>query len=67
VELIILVGLQASGKSTFVRERFEASHTIVSKDNFAQQPPPGAQATATRRGCSSRRSIGRCGQHQSDS
>jgi len=40
VELIILVGLQASGKSTFVRERFEASHTIVSKDNFRNNRRP---------------------------
>ena len=31
-ELIILVGLQASGKSTFFRERFAATHEHVSKD-----------------------------------
>jgi predicted kinase len=34
VELVIFVGLQASGKSTFVRTRFEATHTHVSKDLF---------------------------------
>ncbi len=34
VELIIFVGLQASGKSTFFRERFAATHEHVSKDLF---------------------------------
>ena len=33
-ELVILVGLQASGKSTFFRERFAATHAHVSKDLF---------------------------------
>lgn len=32
--LIVLVGLQAAGKTTFFRERFAASHVHVSKDNF---------------------------------
>ena len=32
LELVILVGLQASGKSTFFRERFAATHGHVSKD-----------------------------------
>jgi predicted kinase len=31
-ELVVLVGLQASGKSTFRRERFDATHAVVSKD-----------------------------------
>ena len=34
VELVIFVGLQASGKSTFFRERFAAAHEHVSKDLF---------------------------------
>ena len=34
LELIVLVGLQASGKRTFVRERFAATHDHVSKDLF---------------------------------
>jgi predicted kinase len=34
VELVIFVGLQASGKSTFFRERFTATHAHVSKDLF---------------------------------
>ncbi len=33
-ELVIFVGLQASGKSTFFRERFAADHEYVSKDLF---------------------------------
>jgi len=32
VDLVILVGLQASGKTSFCRERFAATHEIVSKD-----------------------------------
>jgi len=31
-ELIILVGLQASGKSTFYRAHFASTHVLVSKD-----------------------------------
>ena len=34
MELVVFVGLQASGKSTFFRERFAASHEPVSKDLF---------------------------------
>ena len=34
MELVIFVGLQASGKSTFFRERFAATHAHVSKDLF---------------------------------
>ena len=33
-ELVVFVGLQASGKSTFFRERFSATHEHVSKDLF---------------------------------
>jgi predicted kinase len=32
--LVVFVGLQASGKSTFFRERFAATHEQVSKDLF---------------------------------
>jgi predicted kinase len=31
-ELVILVGLPGAGKSTFYRQRFEATHVLVSKD-----------------------------------
>jgi predicted kinase len=34
MELVIFVGLQASGKSTFFRGRFAATHEHVSKDLF---------------------------------
>jgi predicted kinase len=34
LELVVLVGLQASGKSTFFHERFAATHDHVSKDLF---------------------------------
>ncbi len=39
-ELVILVGLQASGKSTFFRERFAAAHEHVSKDLFPNNKNP---------------------------
>ncbi|GAA5192778.1 hypothetical protein GCM10023322_53080 [Rugosimonospora acidiphila] len=34
VELAILIGLQASGKSTFCRRYLAPSHVVVSKDDF---------------------------------
>ncbi|HEV7706964.1 MAG TPA: AAA family ATPase [Asanoa sp.] len=34
MELVILVGLQASGKSTYCRQTLAASHTVVSKDDL---------------------------------
>jgi predicted kinase len=34
VELVVFVGLQASGKSTFFRERLAETHQHVSKDLF---------------------------------
>lgn len=33
-ELVVLIGLQASGKSTFYRQRFAATHVHVSKDEM---------------------------------
>lgn len=33
-ELVILIGLQASGKTTFFHQRFELTHVHVSKDRF---------------------------------
>lgn len=40
LECVILIGLPASGKSTFFRERFAATHDHVSKDllRAARQP-----------------------------
>src|SRR5262245_31679417 len=34
MELVVFTGLQGSGKSTFYRTRFAATHFHVSKDNF---------------------------------
>jgi predicted kinase len=34
MELVILIGLQGSGKSTFYRARFAETHVHISKDNF---------------------------------
>jgi predicted kinase len=40
MECVILIGLPASGKSTFFRERFAATHDHVSKDLFLNNPKP---------------------------
>lgn len=40
VQLIVFIGLQASGKSTFYRTRFAASHELVSKDLFRNNKNP---------------------------
>ncbi len=34
METILFIGLQGSGKSSFYRERFAATHALVSKDLF---------------------------------
>jgi predicted kinase len=41
MEMVILSGLQASGKSTFCRERFAATHVVVSKDLLRNNRNPG--------------------------
>src|SRR5262245_54473956 len=40
VECVILVGLPASGKSSFFRERFAGTHDHVSKDLMRNNPRP---------------------------
>jgi predicted kinase len=40
VELVIFMGLQAAGKTTFYRRRFAASHEHISKDLMRSQPRP---------------------------
>jgi predicted kinase len=40
MEMVILIGLQASGKSTFRRARFGDSHVVVSKDDFRSNARP---------------------------
>lgn len=41
LELAILVGLQAAGKSTFARRRFGGTHEYVSKDLLRSNRRPG--------------------------
>lgn len=40
MELILFVGLQATGKTSFFRARFAATHVHVSKDNFPNARRP---------------------------
>lgn len=40
MELVILIGLQASGKSTFARSRFGATYQYVSKDLLGNNSNP---------------------------
>jgi predicted kinase len=40
LELIVFVGLQGSGKSSFYRARFADSHDLVSKDRFPNNRNP---------------------------
>jgi len=43
VECIVFVGLPASGKSTFYRQRFAATHTHISKDLFPKSANKGVR------------------------
>lgn len=40
MDIVIFIGLQASGKSSFYRTRFADSHTLVSKDRLRNNPRP---------------------------
>ena len=40
MELVIFVGLQGAGKSSFYRARFAASHVLVSKDRLRNNRRP---------------------------
>jgi predicted kinase len=40
MECVILIGLPASGKTTFYRERFAATHELVSKDAMRHSRQP---------------------------
>lgn len=40
MELVVFVGLQGSGKTTFYRSHFAATHAHVSKDNFRHHRRP---------------------------
>jgi predicted kinase len=39
-ELVVLIGLQGSGKSSFYRARFAGTHDLVSKDRFPNNRKP---------------------------
>jgi predicted kinase len=39
-EVVVFCGLQGSGKSTFFRQRFAATHVLVSRDLFRNHPRP---------------------------
>jgi predicted kinase len=50
LEVVVFIGLQGAGKSTFREQRFGASHALISKDRFRNNNPQLGQAvTATRR------------------
>jgi predicted kinase len=40
MEIVLLVGLQGSGKSTFYRAHYAATHVLVSKDRFRNNRRP---------------------------
>jgi predicted kinase len=43
MELVLFIGLQGSGKSSFYRERFAGSHVLVSKDLWPHARKPEAR------------------------
>lgn len=58
MELVILIGLQASGKSTFRRQRLDATHVVVSKDLFPNNRRPARrQAQLVREALEAGRSV----------
>jgi predicted kinase len=42
MDLVILIGLQGSGKTTFYRTHFAATHEQVSKDRFRHNKKPSS-------------------------
>jgi predicted kinase len=36
MELVVFIGLPASGKSSFYRQRFSSTHALVSKDRMSR-------------------------------
>jgi predicted kinase len=57
MELVILIGLQGAGKSTFYRQRFAGTHVLVSRDLLRNNSNPARRQRqlieeALRAGCS---------------
>src|SRR5260370_3461734 len=57
MEMVIFIGLQASGKSTFFRTYFAATHEHISKDRLRNIKHPGMRQAqlieeALQKGCS---------------
>lgn len=50
VEMVILMGLQASGKTTFWKSRFSETHVVVSKDALRNNRRPGRRQAVLIRG-----------------
>lgn len=48
LEVLILIGLQASGKSTFCRKYFCSTHIVISKDYFRSSRRPRRREMALR-------------------
>lgn len=46
MDLVILVGIPASGKTTFYEQHFAASHALVSKDRLLNHRRPGHRQEA---------------------
>ena len=40
LELIVLVGIQGAGKTTFALQRFVGTHVVISKDRLRNNPHP---------------------------
>ena len=40
-EVVVFIGLQGAGKSTFHAQRFAESHVLISKDRFRNNRRPG--------------------------
>ena len=58
LEVIVLIGLQASGKTTFRMRRFDATHVVVSKDLLRNNRRPARrQAFLIQEALSSGRSV----------
>ncbi len=58
MELIILIGLQGAGKSTFYRAHFAGTHVHISRDNFRHNRNPSRrQATLIEEALAAGRSV----------